>query len=58
MEEKNLALMEILKLLNLETIIIKIKENRLRKKIIGEKKSSEIKKLLDELVKDPRKRVK
>jgi hypothetical protein len=57
-EEKNLALMEILKLLNLETIIIKIKENRLRKKIIGEKKSSEIKKLLDELVKDPRKRVK
>ena len=50
--------MEILKLLDLKTVIIKIKENKLRERIIGEKSSSEIKKLLDELVKDPRRKIK
>lgn len=36
----------------------KVKEMRLKKKLIGEKKMSEVKKILEELVKDPRKKIK
>jgi len=31
---------------------------RLKKKLVGERKMSEIKKLLEEMVKDPRKKIK
>jgi hypothetical protein len=38
--------------------VSKVKEMRLKKKLLGERKISEIKKILDELVKDPRKKIK
>jgi hypothetical protein len=44
--------------LQIEDLVSKVKEMRLKKKLLGERKMSEIKKILDELVKDPRKRIK
>ncbi len=55
---KKETLYEVLVSFQLEDLVSKIKEMRLKKKLIGEKKMSEIKRLLEELVKDPRKRVK
>jgi hypothetical protein len=56
--DKKDALVFILGSLQIEDLVSKVKEMRLKKKLIGEKKMSEIKKILEELVKDPRKRIK
>lgn len=56
--DKKDALVCILGSLQIEDLVSKVKEMRLKKKLLGEKKMSEIKKILEELVKDPRKRIK
>jgi hypothetical protein len=49
---------ELFELVELDHVVGKFREKRLRERLVGERRITEIKRLLEEIVKDPRRRVK